>query len=133
MSTQDPQTVQLAITHDFLVGIGPLIIGICIVALLITSVWFGRRRSADQRDVPHGTRARSAAWQTPQKGRNGGADDHGAGYQGDGHRTHESREIESDEVPRDGRRRLPHEMGDAGVHAGRPRTRPRRHSGPNVD
>jgi len=133
MSTEDPQTVQLAITHAFLVGIGPLIIGICIVALLITAVWFGRRRSAGEPEVPRGTRARSGAWQTPQEGQNGGADDHGAGYQGDGHRSHEARGLEPDEVPRDGRRRLPHELGHSGVHAGRIRTHPRRHSGPNID
>jgi len=132
MSAYDPQGVGLAL-NDHLVGLGPLIIGICIVALLIAAVGYGIWRSSREPEVPKGKRARSGAWQTPSEARDGGAEDHGAGHQGEGRRSHEARGIEPDEVPQDGRRRLPHELGSSGVHAGRPRTRGRRHSGPNID
>lgn len=133
MSAYAQHDVQLAITNDFLVGIGPLVIGIIIVGLLIAAVWFGRRRSEREPEVPRGTRARSGAWQTPREGENGGAEDHGPGHQGSTARSHEARGLEPDEVPQDGRRRLPHELHHSGVHAGRIRTHPRRHSGPNLD
>ena len=133
MPAYDPRIDQLAITHDYLVGIGPLVFGICMVALLIAAVWFGRRRSEREPKVPRGTRHRSGAWQTPGESQNGGADDHGPGFQGEGARSHESRGTEPDEMPRDGRRRFPHEVNPSGVHAGRVRTHPRRHGGHNVD
>lgn len=132
MSAYDPQGLQLAL-NDHLVGLGPLIIGICIVGLLIAAVWYGIRRSSREPQVPKGKRPRSGAWQTPTEARNGGAEDHGAGHQGDQRRSHEARGIEPDEVPRDGRRRFPHELDPSGVHAGRPRSHGKRHSGPNVD
>lgn len=135
MSAYDQRTVQLAITHDYLVGIGPLIIGICMVALLIAAVWFGLRRSAGEPAVPRGVRARSGAWQTPHEPppAEGEVSDHGPGHQDERARSHESRQPVPDEVPRDGRRRFPHEINSSGVREGRVRTRPRRHSGPNID
>jgi hypothetical protein len=126
--------VQIAVTHDYLVGIGPMVIGICIVALLIVAVWFGRRRSAREPRPTLDSKPRSGAWSTRQEHESGGATaDHGPGHQGEGPRTHESREPRPDEMPRDGRRRMPYEVRDAGVRGGKERTRPRRHSGPNVD
>ena len=135
MSVFDQHAVQLAVTNDYLVGIGPLVIGICIVGLLIAAVWFGRRRSAGEPPVPPGPHARSGAWQAPdeQPPEEGEVSDHGPGHQGEGVRSHESRQPVPNEVPRDGRRRLPHEIDHSGVSQGRERTRPRRHSGPNID
>ncbi|WP_328912674.1 MULTISPECIES: DUF6479 family protein [unclassified Streptomyces] len=133
MSLYAHHAVQLAVTNDFLVGIGPLVIGLCIVGLLITAVWFGRRRSRHQPGPPEGTRPRSGAWQTRQEHDAGAPPDHGPGHQGKTPRSHESHEPQPEEVPRDGRRRLPHELHSSGVREGPFRTKPRRHSGPNTD
>ncbi|MCL2550920.1 MAG: DUF6479 family protein [Actinomycetia bacterium] len=135
MTGYDHHAVQLAVTNDYLVGIGPLVLGICIVGLLIAAVWFGRRRSAGEPPVPRGTRARSGAWQAPneQPPREGEVSDHGPGHQEEGPRSHESRRPVPNEVPRDGRRRFPHEINYSGVSEGRTRTTRRRHSGPNWD
>jgi hypothetical protein len=132
MSAYDQHTVQLAI-NDYLVGIGPLIIGICIVALLIAAVWFGRKRIAGEPPVPRDRGPRAGAWQTREEHDRGAPEDHGPGHQDSPPRTHESRQPVPDEVPRDGRRRYPHEISPYGVRQGRVRTRPRRHSGPNID
>jgi hypothetical protein len=132
MSAYEPRTVQLAL-NDYLVGIGPLVIGVCIVGLLIAAVWFGRRRSANEPRPTLEPKPRSGAWSTRQEHETGATPDHGPGHQDQGPRTHESREPRPDEMPRDGRRRMPYEVRDAGVYGGKERTRPRRHSGPNVD
>ncbi|HEY5836834.1 DUF6479 family protein [Streptomyces sp.] len=125
--------VPLAIPHDYLVGIGPLVIGVCIVIVLIAAVWLGMRRVGRDPAVPRGTRPRSGAWQTRQEHETGAPEGHGPGHQDSGPRTHESRQPVPDEVPRDGRRRFPHELRPYGVREGRIRTTPRRHSGPNLD
>lgn len=112
-------------------SIAPLVLGIIVVAVLITAVWVGIRRH--EPPVPKGPRPRSGAWATRQEHDHGAPPDHGPGHQGEGPRTHESREPEPHEMPRDGRRRMPYEVRDTGVRGGKTRTRPRRHSGPNVD
>jgi hypothetical protein len=114
-------------------AIGPLVIGIAIVCMLIGAVWFGMRRVGKEPPLPRGTRPRAGAWHTRQEYDTGSPPDHGPGHQDEGPRTHESREPRPDEMPQDGRRRMPYEVRDAGVHGGKERTRPRRHSGPNVD
>jgi hypothetical protein len=134
MSAYDHSAVQLAL-NDYLVGIGPLVIGICIVALLIAAVWFGRRRSEGEPPVPRGKRARSGAWQSPHEPppADGEVPDHGPGHQEEGPRSHEARQPVPDDMPQDGRRRLPHEISPFGVRQGRTRTTRRRHSGGNWD
>ncbi|MEE4542707.1 DUF6479 family protein [Streptomyces sp. V4-01] len=115
-------------------SIGPLILGIVVVIVLIAAVWVGMRRVGREPPLPKGRRPRSGAWSTRQEHDDGAPDDHGPGHQDDsGPRTHESREPEPDEMPQDGRRRMPYEVRDAGVRGGKERSRPRRHSGPNVD
>ncbi|WP_405589341.1 DUF6479 family protein [Streptomyces sp. NBC_01190] len=128
----EQSAVQLAV-NDHEVGIGPLILGILIVIVLILGVWLGIRRVGRGPGVPRGKRARSGAWQTRQEHDTGAPDDHGPGHQEPGPRTHESRQPEPDEMPRDGRRRLPYEVHSSGVKGGRLRTRPKRHGGHNVD
>jgi hypothetical protein len=131
MSAYDHDTVRLAV-NDYLVGLGPMIIGVCIVLMLIGAVWIGMRRR--EPSITPGKRPREGAWQTRQEHDTGpAADDHGPGHQDSGPRSHESRQPRPDEMPQDGRRRLPHEISPSGVREGRVRTRPRRHSGPNVD
>ena len=130
MSVSEQHMTQLALPAG---AVGPLVIGICIVIVLVAAVWFGMRRMGKEPAVPSGLRARSGAWQTRQEHDSGAPDDHGPGHQGDGHRTHDARGVEPDEMPRDGRRRLPHEVHDSGVRSGKVRSHPRRHSGPNID
>ncbi|MEC3997878.1 DUF6479 family protein [Actinacidiphila sp. DG2A-62] len=114
-------------------SIGPLVLGIVVVIVLIAAVWVGMRRVGKEPPIPQGRRPRAGAWSTRREHDVGAPDDHGPGHQDEGPRTHESREPQPDEMPRDGRRRMPYEVRDAGVRGGKERTRPRRHSGPNVD
>lgn len=131
MSAHVNDTVRLAL-NDYLVGIGPIVIGVCIVLLLIGAVWWGMRQRKPV--PPREARPRQGAWQTRQEHDTGTVgEDHGPGHQDSGPRSHESRQPRPAEMPRDGRRRFPHEISDSGVREGRVRTTPRRHSGPNVD
>ncbi|SDO49971.1 DUF6479 family protein [Actinacidiphila guanduensis] len=129
MSLSEQYTTQLALPDR---AVGPLIIGICIVIVLIGAVYVGMRRVGREPPLPRGRRPRAGAWQTRHEEFDGPSD-HGPGHQGEAARSHDSREVEPDVMPTDGRRRFPHEVHDAGVHAGRARTHGRRHSGPNVD
>jgi|GEM_PF-3866486 hypothetical protein len=128
MSASAQQVTQLALPSG---AIAPLVIGICIVLVLVGGVWIGVRRR--EPPVPPGERPRARAWQTREEHDRGAPPDHGPGNQGDGTRSHESRRTEPDVMPADGRRRLPHEVHDSGVHAGKTPAHPRRHSGPNID
>ncbi|MEW1866422.1 MULTISPECIES: DUF6479 family protein [unclassified Streptomyces] len=130
MSLSEQHMVQLALPAG---SIGPLVIGICIVIVLIAAVVFGMRRVGRGPAVPRGRRPRSGAWETRQEYDSGAPPDHGPGHQGDGHRSHDERRIEPDEMPRDGRRRLPHEVHASGVRGGRVRSHTQRHGGHNVD
>ncbi|WP_399129940.1 DUF6479 family protein [Actinacidiphila sp. ITFR-21] len=132
MSAYDHPAVPLAI-NDYEVAIGPLVIGICMVIVLILAVWLGMRRVGRGPRVPRGERPRSGAWQTRQEHDTGAPADHGPGHQESTARTHESRQPVPDEMPRDGRRRMPYEVRSSGVRGGRERVHPKRHSGPNVD
>ncbi|MFC4031009.1 DUF6479 family protein [Streptomyces polygonati] len=132
MSAYDHPAVHLAI-QDYQVAIGPAILGVGIVIVLIWAVRLGIRRHGRGPGVPRGSRPRSGAWQTRQEHESGAPEDHGPGHQPPDLRTHESRQPEPDEMPRDGRRRLPYEVRSSGVRGGRERTHGKRHSGPNVD
>ncbi|MGW7351742.1 DUF6479 family protein [Streptomyces sp. Z26] len=86
--------VPLAVNRDYLVGIAPLVIGIVIVVGLILAVRQGMRlrQSGDMRP--------SSPSPTPAPA--------------EPVVSEESR-LRPDEMPRDGRRRLPHEVRDQGV------------------
>ena len=88
LASADPPTV-LAATRDLLVGIVPLVLGIGIVAALILAVVYGQRlrTRGDQR-------------------RSSSAPPH-AGPEV----TEDREQIDSQDVPRDGRRRMPYEIG----------------------
>ncbi|MEE1929419.1 DUF6479 family protein [Streptomyces sp. TRM 70351] len=84
---------------DLLVGIAPFIIGLGVVALLTCAVLLGLRKLR-----------RSNGMSGPPGQHPGGADTTGHGPEVSGATGHERELREPDEVPRDGRRRLPHEM-----------------------
>ncbi|MYS22670.1 hypothetical protein GA0115240_14328 [Streptomyces sp. DvalAA-14] len=132
MSAFAHPAVQLAL-QDYEVAIVPAILGVIIVIVLILAVRLGIKRHGRGPGVPRGLRPRSGAWQTRREHEVGAPEDHGPGHQPPDRRTHESRQPEPDEMPQDGRRRLPYEVRSSGVRGGRVRTRPKRHSGPNVD
>ncbi|WP_344569591.1 DUF6479 family protein [Streptomyces axinellae] len=90
--------------RDFLVGIAPFVIGIIIVAALITAVWLG-------------IRIRNREPEPPEPDSQPHLPDEGA--------TDEIMENrEPDEMPHDGERRLPHvgvhDQGDRESHPGEP-------------
>ncbi|NJQ02764.1 DUF6479 family protein [Streptomyces zingiberis] len=110
-------SLEIAAAKDLWVGLGPLLIGLGVVGLLIGAVAFGRRQKAREPGVPKGQQQRAGAWQTREEYGHRTAPDHGPGHQdatgtGDvveGHREH------SPELPPEGKRRLPHELGPYGV------------------
>ncbi|MCC5033023.1 DUF6479 family protein [Streptomyces sp. WAC 00631] len=120
----DLLSLEFAVEEDLLVGLGPLFIGLAVVAALIAAVWFGRRMKAREPGVPKGPQQRSGAWQTRQEYGHTTSPDHGPGHQDalghgeavEGHRDH------SPELPRDGHRYLPHELGPYGVEEEAPGT-----------
>lgn len=106
----------LAANRDLLVGIGPFVVGIAVVALLIAAFAYGRRQRAREPRAPRHPGGRSGAWETPRERE---ADEtrpenHGPGHQED-RRTPivEEHEQHAPQVmPRDGIRRTPHHLLD---------------------
>ncbi|MFD7669129.1 DUF6479 family protein [Streptomyces sp. NPDC059788] len=93
---QDLTSVQQAVdlTRDMIVGTGPLVAGLVIVAALILAVVYGRRRRAREPAPPE-----PETQPTPPKNPTG----------------YESELRDPNEVPRDGDHRLtPHELPDYG-------------------
>ena len=105
----------LADSHDLLVGIGPLVVGIAVVALLIAAFAFGRWQRAREPRAPRNPAGRSGAWETPQEREDDTwPESHGPGHQED-RRTEiiEEHEQHAPQVmPRDGIRRTPHHLLD---------------------
>jgi hypothetical protein len=84
--------IPLALERDHLVGIAPLVIGLIVVAALIILVGVGmrQRRRGDSRASEAGTPAPGAP------------------------KVYEEGRTSPSEMPRDGRRRYPHEVSDTG-------------------
>ncbi|MFC0601373.1 DUF6479 family protein [Streptomyces palmae] len=110
------KSVSLAVTQDYLVGIGPLVAGIAIVAILIVAVWAGIRAKAKELPPSQKRQPRAGAWETEQEHMRGevSAPDHGPGYQ-DSRPTHQDAHRRRPmEVPQDGVRRMPYEFENYG-------------------
>ncbi|WP_431780747.1 DUF6479 family protein [Streptomyces chumphonensis] len=93
---------------DHLVGLAPLGFGIIIVVLLILTVTLGVRKVR-----------RSVGRSQPPIQHPGHRDATGHGAEVTGASGHERELREPDELPRDGRRRMPYEIGNYGTHRGR--------------
>jgi hypothetical protein len=110
--------VDLAVNHNFVVGIVPLIVGVVVVVALVLLLVYDYHRRGRIKASREGQR-RAGAWQTRQEhDQPTTAPDHGPGHQ-DGVRHSESSQREPDEWPDDGIRRLPHAMkgfGNDGTH-----------------
>ncbi|MDX3074840.1 DUF6479 family protein [Streptomyces sp. NPDC088354] len=112
------EQIQLAVPHDYLVGIAPLVVGIFLVGLLIGAVSIGLYARSKEPPPEQRPQPRGGAWHTRQEyGRETPAD-HGPGHQdGERHRLTEWRDY--DEWPQDGIRHLPHSLkgfGNWGSH-----------------
>jgi hypothetical protein len=102
------------LTRDHLIGLAPFIVGLLVVALLIGAVWLGRRIRAREPRPSREPQQRSGAWQRRHESDDEArAHDHGPGHQ-DSERHELAEGREPDEVPRDGRRRLPYEIDTKG-------------------
>ncbi|MFE6776397.1 DUF6479 family protein [Streptomyces sp. NPDC057702] len=115
--------VELAVKRDYLVGIGPLVAGLAVVAVLILAVSYGLRRRDREPPPPQEPQRRSGAWETSEEHRTGHvAPDHGPGHQEDEEIGYISQHRVPDEVPKhDGRHRLmPNEFKDYGNEGTRP-------------
>ncbi|MFI5803756.1 DUF6479 family protein [Streptomyces sp. NPDC051561] len=87
--------MELAASRDLMVGIAPFLIGLALVAILIGAVWLGIR-----------VKNREPAAPRPEEQPRAPERDHPPG---------EIRETrEPDEVPQDGVRRTPHQLGGPG-------------------
>ncbi|MET8013778.1 DUF6479 family protein [Streptomyces sp. NPDC005271] len=107
----------LAVARDLLIGTGPFIVGAVIVVVLIAAVWWGIRIRAREPEPPRTPQPRSDAWQqadeTDRQAREAG---HGPGHQDDAERIgYVTQSREPDELPQDGARRRPHELGGSGT------------------
>ncbi|MCM2579160.1 DUF6479 family protein [Streptomyces meridianus] len=105
----------LAANRDLLVGIGPFVVGIAVVALLIAAFAFGRRQRAREPRAPRHPGGRSGAWETPEEREDDNwPENHGPGHQED-RRTpivEEHEQHAPQAMPQDGIRRTPHHLLD---------------------
>lgn len=110
--------VQLAVAHDLMVGIVPLIVGVIVVGILVGAVVLGRRHRARQPAPTRAPQPRAGAWHTREEHEAGQATDHGPGHQ-DGVRHANRQRREPDEWPEQGARLRPHSLkgfGNFGSH-----------------
>ncbi|MCZ7414687.1 MULTISPECIES: DUF6479 family protein [unclassified Streptomyces] len=94
--------------EDHLVGLGPLLIGIVITVLLVLTVTVGVHKIR-----------RSVGRSQPPLQHPGHRDTTGHGAEVTGSTGHERELREPDEMPHDGRRRYPNEIGNWGTHRGK--------------
>jgi len=109
--------MDLAVPHDFVVGTAPLTVGIVVVVILIVATWWGIRVRAREPVPSQEPKPRSGAWQrvneTEYEARQAG---HGPGHQDDQDRVgYQTQAREPDELPPDGVRRRPHQLGGSGT------------------
>ncbi|MFD8592074.1 DUF6479 family protein [Streptomyces sp. NPDC059637] len=98
--------------RDHLVGIWPMVVGVAVVALLLTAFWYGRQRRLREPPPPVEPQPRAGAWQTREEYGRSTSPDHGPGHQdGDADRVgYESTTEPHPEMPKDGHRYLPQEI-----------------------
>jgi hypothetical protein len=112
------EQVHLAVTHDYLVGIAPLVVGIFLVGILVGAVSLGLWARSKEPPPEQKPQPRAGAWQKREEHEEGAPPDHGPGHQ-DGERHSLTETRETDEWVQDGTRRLPHSMkgfGNWGSH-----------------
>ncbi|MEU8569324.1 DUF6479 family protein [Streptomyces pathocidini] len=106
-------TMELAANRDYLVGIGPFVIGIFVVLILVGAVALGLRVRAKEPAPPQEPQKRGGAWETHNEHETGSAPaNHGPGHQDLARpRTdvHEARD--PNDVPHNGVRHMPYEFG----------------------
>lgn len=118
------EQVQLAIPHDYLVGIVPLVVGVLLVGVLIGAVSLGLWARSKEPPPQQEPQPRAGAWQKREEHERGEVPaDHGPGHQdGERHPLTEPREVDEWEPEPNGARRLPHSMkgfGNWGSHSAR--------------
>ncbi|WP_431962812.1 DUF6479 family protein [Actinacidiphila sp. bgisy160] len=112
------EQIQLAVPHDYIVGIAPLIVGIFLVGILVGAVSIGMWARSKEPPPEQKPQPRGGAWHTREEYGRETAADHGPGHQ-DGERHTLTEWREPDEWPQDGIRRLPHSLkgfGNWGSH-----------------
>ncbi|MEU1625722.1 DUF6479 family protein [Streptomyces sp. NPDC020096] len=97
--------------------IGPLLIGIgIVVALALVALFYGRLRQGPgperwPQPTPQKPPARAGAWATPEEvSREEAPANHGPGHQDSAPSEYEEASRDPDEVPHDGKRRMPYEL-----------------------
>ncbi|MEU1618557.1 DUF6479 family protein [Streptomyces sp. NPDC005722] len=112
------EQIQLAVPHDYLVGIAPLVVGIFLVGILVGAVSIGVWARSKEPPPEQKPQPRGGAWHTRQEHGRETSADHGPGHQ-DGERHTLTEWREPDEWPQDGIRHLPHSLkgfGNWGSH-----------------
>ena len=109
--------MDLAVPHDFLVGTGPLVVGIVVVVICLAAIWYGIRVRAREPVASQKPQRRSGAWQQVNESeRDARRAGHGPGHQDDQDRVgYQSQNREPDELSRGGGRRRPHQLGGSGT------------------
>ncbi|MCQ4081714.1 DUF6479 family protein [Streptomyces sp. RB6PN25] len=96
---------------------GPLLMGIAlVVGLGLVGIFYGWLRSGPQRSRPSRLKEpqpRAGAWQTPDELGQEPPADHGPGHQEGEPVEYEKGSSPPEEVPHDGRRRMPYELRDS--------------------
>lgn len=105
--------MEIAARRDYLVGIGPLVIGILVVILLIGAVVLGLRVRSREPEPPKDAQRRGGAWTTRDEHERGNApENHGPGHQDVARPREDVQEWrDPNDVPHDGVRHLPYEFG----------------------
>lgn len=118
------EQVHLAIPHDYLVGIVPLVVGFFLVGILVGAVAVGFWARDKELPPEQKPQLRAGAWHKREELGKETTPDHGPGHQdGERHGLTEAREVDEWEPTPDGSRRLPHSMkgyGNWGSHSARP-------------
>ncbi len=112
------EQVHLAVTHDYLVGIAPLVVGIVLVGILVGAVSVGLWARSKEPPPEQTPQLRAGAWQKCEELELGAPPDRGPGHQ-DGKRHSLSETRETDVWVQDGTRILPHSLkgfGNWGSH-----------------
>ncbi|MEU6078972.1 DUF6479 family protein [Streptomyces sp. NPDC047108] len=105
-------TMEFAARRDYLVGIGPLVVGIFVVLLLVGAVILGLRVRSREPEPPKDPQPRGGAWGTHEEHESGNAPpNHGPGHQDEVRpRTDFHERRRPHDVPHNGVRHMPYEF-----------------------
>ncbi|MGP3984148.1 DUF6479 family protein [Streptomyces sp. KR80] len=104
--------MELAVRRDYLVGLGPLAVGIVVVLLLAGGVVLSWRIRDKEPEPPQEPQPRGGAWETHEEYEEGSApEDHGPGHQDLARpRTDVEERRRPHDVPHNGIRHMPYEF-----------------------